>query len=377
MNKITGTYFDGRHPLGSEAALIWSGREASIVGEHALAKHALSGIRVSPRSGSADRFISLPDGTQLQCADTPMLDPLPQEGTTEGIVAWFEQRWGAALLGIAVIVAAVAYGYFYGLPRLAEYAAARIPISAEREVGDTSLRWLDSHGFLMPSNVGRESQQELNSDFQELVKGLPHNHNYRLLFRDAPGLGANAFALPGGTIVITDGLTKLTTSPDEALAVLAHEIGHVERRHVLRHVLQDSAVGAIITTVTGDATSLSSLVTGLPIALAQANYSRNFETEADAYAFDLLKRHGVSPSHFANIMEKLEKSQNPKGGNVSFIDSHPPTPERVLQARAASVGFDSSAQHPASPAPWPVWANEPNCADGVTTEGQRGPETGK
>ena len=365
MNKITGTYFDGLHPIGSAAVLIWAGHEVRVIGERVSARHPLSGLRISPRIGSADRFISFPGGTQLQCEDTPLLDVLPQEGTTEGIVAWLEQRWGMALCGIVIIVALVTYGYLYGLPRLAEYAAGRIPISAEQEVGDTSLRWLDDHHFLTPSNVGCESQQELRSDFHELVRGLPHDHDYRLLFRDAPGLGANAVALPGGIIVITDGMMKLTASPDEALAVLAHETGHVELRHTLRHALQDSVVAAAITALTGDAASLTSVVTGLPVVLAQANYSRDFETEADAYAFELLKRHGISPANFAQVMEKLQKNNNAKSGNFGFLASHPPTPERIVQARAASAGFDYAAKRYPSPSPWPLWSKQPNCSDGA------------
>lgn len=361
MNKITGTYFDGRHPLGSEAVLVWSGREVSVIGEHASARHPLDGLRISPRIGSAARFISFPDGAQLQCEDTPLLDVLPQEGTTEGLAAWLEQRWGMAIFGIVVTVVLAASGYFYGLPRVAEYAAARIPISAEQEMGDASLRWLDGHGFFTPSNVGCESQQELRSDFRELVHGLPNEHGYRLLFRNAPGLGANAVALPGGIIVITDGMMKLTDSPDEALAVLAHETGHVELRHTLRHALQDSGVAATIAALTGDAASLSSVVTGLPVLLAQANYSRDFETAADTYAFELLKRRGVAPVNFAVVMEKLEQKRNEKAGNLSFLASHPPTPERISRARAAGAGFDAGAQPFPRSAPWPVWSNRPGC----------------
>lgn len=363
MNKISGTYFDGLHPLGSAATLIWSENEASLVGEQALAKHPLGGLRISPRIGSADRFISFPGGAQLQCQDTPQLDTLPQEGATEGVVAWLEQRWGMAISGIAVIVALVAYAYFVGLPRLAEFAAGRIPFSAERQMGDTALRWLDGRSIFMPSNVGCESQQQLRAEFHQLIRGLPHERDYRLLFRDAPGLGANAVALPGGIIVITDGMMKLTAFPEEALAVLAHETGHVELRHALRHALQDSAVAAVITALTGDAASLTSVVAGLPVVLAQANYSRDFETEADAYAIDLLKEHGISPANFAVVMAKLEKSHNGKNGSIGFLASHPPTPERIQRARAASAGVDSAAKRHPVPAPWPLWSSRTDCPD--------------
>ncbi|HEX8961859.1 MAG TPA: M48 family metallopeptidase [Rhodocyclaceae bacterium] len=364
MNQITGIYFDGRHPLGAEATLIWSGPEASLCATNGLARHPLKGLRISPRIGCADRFISFPGGGQLQCKDADLLDELPQEGKTEGIVAWLEARRGMALVGIAVIAVLAALAYFQGLPRLAEYAAARVPVSAEREVGETSLRWLDGHGFFKPSTVGCGSQYELRSDFRRLVRGLPLEQEYRLVFRDAPTLGANALALPGGIIVITDGMMKLTASPDEALAVLAHETGHVELRHALRHALQDSAVGAAIAAVTGDASSLTSVVAGLPVALAQANYSREFETEADTYAFELLRSRGVSPANFAEIMARLEKDHEGKAGAAGFLASHPPTPDRIARARAASVGLDSPQAAP-GPVPWILWSSGSDCPDGA------------
>lgn len=361
MNKITGTYFDGHHPVGSAATLIWSGAEASIIGAHALARHPLRALRISPRIGSADRFISFPGGAQLQCGDDVSLDTLPQEGATEGTVAWLEQRWWMALLGIVLVGGIVGFGYFYGLPRLAEFAAARIPLAAERDMGDTSVRWLDKRGFFAPSKVACDSQLELRAEFAEVVRGLPNEADYRLLFRNAPGLGANAVALPGGIIVITDDMMKMAASPDEALAVLAHEAGHVALRHTLRHALQDSAVAAAIAAVTGDAASLTSAVAGLPAALAQASYSRDFEVEADAFALELLQRQGISPENFARVMEKLERKQKAGQEGFGFLASHPPTPERIARARAAGGAADQSQPRYPAEAPWPRWSERSDC----------------
>jgi predicted Zn-dependent protease len=134
--------------------------------------------------------------------------------------------------------------------------------------------------------------------------------------------------------VITDQLVNMAQSPEEIMAVLAHEIGHVELRHALRQVLQDSVVLAAATALSS--ASLNAKATGLPVTLAQARYSRDFETQADDYAFALLKRHGISPSRFADILERLENQRGRGQAGATFLDSHPATPERIRRARSAS-----------------------------------------
>jgi hypothetical protein len=336
MNGLKGQYFDGRHPLGLAATLIVSERHASLTGERGSLEYQTETLRVSPRIGGADRFVCFPDGGQLQCNDSPLLDALPQASRAEGPVAWFEQRWAVALIGAALVLTLLTCGYVFGLPRLAEYAAARIPIEAERDLGTKALGWLDSNGWLAPTTLTGEEQESLRTGFAALVHGLPLEATYSLQIRASPRLGANALALPGGTIVITDAMVRVADSPEEVLAVLAHEIGHVELRHILRQVLQDSLLAAVVTTLTGDATSLGAAVTGLPMTVAQAHYSRDFEAQADDYAFALLNRHDISPSHFADLLERLQRRNNAPGTRTSFLESHPPTPERILRARAAA-----------------------------------------
>lgn len=336
MINLEGRYFDGRHPFGPTATLTLSEGRASLTNERRSLQYDRETLRVSPRIGHAARFISFPDGALMQCDDSPLLDALPQESPSEGPIAWLEQRWAVALIATALMLALLVSGYVYGLPRLAEYAAARLPISAERNLGENALGYLDRGGWLKPTALSQEEQDGLRSGFVDLVHGLPLEQAYSLQFRASPRLGENALALPGGTIVITDEMVKATTSPEEVLAVLAHEIGHVELRHTLRQVLQDSLVAALATALVGDSASSGAAgVTGLPLMLAQAEYSREFEAQADDYAFALLKRHNISPNRFADLLERLEKRNKLSNTAATFLDSHPPTPARIRRARAA------------------------------------------
>ncbi|MFP5350630.1 MAG: M48 family metallopeptidase [Gammaproteobacteria bacterium] len=333
---IDGRYYDGQRPVGSAATLVLGVRDAALIGERVTGRYAVRALRVSPRTGDADRFIAFPNGGQLQCADSPLLDRLPHEVRSEGIVAWLERRVVVAVVCIVFVIAALGAGYRYGLPRAADYAAARIPIETEQTLGKQALAWLDEHEWFLPTEVDAEAETLIRDRFARLHADLPLAAHYRLEFRDAPKIGANAFALPGGTIVITDQMIDAAESLDEVLAVLAHEIGHVERRHTMRHLLRDSATAALVATVTGDAASLSVAVATIPALLARAKYSRDFETEADDFGFALLRRHDISPAAFASLMERLSEKHKDAERAIGFISTHPLTAERIEKARAAA-----------------------------------------
>jgi len=328
--------YNGRTVLPETATLFLSGPVVHVVSRTFDRRYPLEQLRVSPRIGHADRFISLPEGGQLHCPDNPLLDRLPQEGKTEGLVAWLDQRWWAALASLAMTVSGLLAAYFVGLPLAAERVSARIPMEYEQTMGEQSLSWMDSQKLFLPSRLHPEIRQTLEEGFARLHAGLPQDDYYRLEFRQSLATGPNAFALPGGIIVITDEMVLITKSPGEALAVLAHEIGHVELRHALRHVLQDSAVATVAATLTGDVSTLTLAVSGLPVLLAQARYSREFEAEADNYAYDLLKQHNLSPELFASLMERLSEKHRANDKSWSFISSHPVTEDRIARARAAA-----------------------------------------
>jgi Zn-dependent protease with chaperone function len=336
MITFEGHYFDGRHPISVPARIDFSDREATLTAGPVCERYEISLLRVSPRIASSDRFILLPGAGQFTCADHVFMDSLPQESRSEGPVAWLEQRWGIALACAAIIFSTLLAGYFIGLPVAAERIAARIPMRAEQPLGRQTLSWFDEKGWCKPTSLDFETRMKIRQGFDTLCTGLPSKDYYQLEFRSSTVFGPNAFALPGGIIVITDEMVKAAATTEEVLAVLAHEIGHVELRHTMRSVLQGSVVAAAAAIVTSDAASLSVAVAGLPAVLAGTKYSREFEAAADAYAFRLLKLKGYSPAAFASLLERLAKKDAKQTGAFAYISSHPLTAERVQRARAAA-----------------------------------------
>lgn len=293
-----------------------------------------SAVRVSSRVAHTRRTLWLPDGRQLQTDHNDAVDQLfPDRGGLDALVHLLEQRWPIALGSVAVILASVITLYLLAIPWAADRAAALVPMSWEQKAGEHTLAALESFGF-SETGLPQERQEALQASFDRFVSELPEQRDYRLLLRDwdAP----NAFALPGGSVVFTDDLILLLDSDEEFLAVLAHEVGHLEHRHVLRSVLRSTSVAVLTAIVFGDVGGASSLIIAVPSTLVYSSYSRDFEREADAYAFAALKRRGLSPSAFASAMRKLEQSVGDVPEDWSYLSSHPQTAERIEAAERAA-----------------------------------------
>ena len=183
---------------------------------------------------------------------------------------------------------------------------------------------------------------------------IHHNGQAGVEFRDGGWIGANAFALPGGIVVMTDQLVELMANDNQIAAVLAHEIGHVHHRHSLRYVLQDSIIALAAMAIYGDASAVAGVAVTLPTVLLHAHYSRDFEREADNYAFELLKDTGRSPRELGLALAALEAGKNMSDTKnsdhktdadsnnkqltrkLSYLSSHPATQERIEAAENAA-----------------------------------------
>lgn len=146
MITIEGIYFDGRQPVGVLARIDFVNQEGVLTAGAISERYSALHLKVSPRIGSADRFISLPNGGQLACADDSFLDSLSQESPSEGPVAWLEKHWFVALACVVIIFCTLLAAYFFGIPAAAERIAARIPMETEQSLGREALTWLDGKG---------------------------------------------------------------------------------------------------------------------------------------------------------------------------------------------------------------------------------------
>ncbi|MEO8460899.1 MAG: M48 family metallopeptidase [Dokdonella sp.] len=345
MRTFAGRYFDGRSGIAHTVELCALGSDAlTIRGDGIERTESLSTLSITPRLARIDRSIAFADGARVQIADDASLDALfPQSNRLERFVDRLERRAYAVAAAVVICVVTLFAGFQWGVPWLADRIVEQIPAKVDHALGARVLTTLDQFG-LSDSTLSAARQNELRERFSVLARELPATRNARVQFRDAPSVGANAFALPGGTVVVTDQLVEMLDDDREFDAVVAHELGHEHGRHALRQTLRSSFVLIVAAFFTGDVSSASAVVVGVPTFLLRSHYSRGFEAEADAYGFALLSRHDESPHWFARTMTKLQAA-NPDSAELPYLSSHPATAQRIVAANIAGAEFALS--HPA------------------------------
>ena len=338
MTQLRARYYDGKTSQQREVLVqVEPSGRLRVSGEGLHFSCALSEVRPSPRVGNTRRHLRFADGSVCETEDNDAVDRifagLPSQAPGRLIHLW-ESRLGYAALALALTAAALWAGIAYGIPALAKQVAFSLPPSTEKALGRDALAALDRILF-SPSQLPAARQEELRALFSRLASGLEGAGDYRMELRASERLGANALALPSGVVVVTDPLVELAKSDDEIAAVLAHEIGHLRQRHGLRRLLQDSATVLLVAAVTGDLTSVASLASALPAMLLQAKYSRDFEREADEFALDTMKRHGIPADSFAAILLRMGERRGAAADVPDYFSTHPATRERAERSRAA------------------------------------------
>jgi Zn-dependent protease with chaperone function len=339
MNATPANYFDGRttHPH-----LVTLSREAGdwlITGDGIQLRLPADQACLPPAVGESTRYLRLPEGARCEISDLTTFAQLePSEKTKlsriDQIVIRLEANERLVAVATLVFVAALVATFYFSLPRLAARIAKAIPMAVEQRISRHALDVLDNSWFGY-SSLSWERQQELLTSFNSLLTATGYNGKpLKLKFRRMVADGANAFALPDGTLIITDGLVNLAQDDDEIMAVLAHEIGHCENHHAVRMLLQDSAAFVFAVSLLGDTSAVTNIAGTLPLMLTSRKYSRDFETEADLYALRAMQRAEIPIHRFIDIMERMETTQK-HGAPLRYISTHPPTADRLKIFRDA------------------------------------------
>lgn len=320
--RLSGSYLDGQRPTPRPVAL-WRERDELLCSDgESSQRYPLRDVEFEAGLPGLPDKLLLPDGGAIEVPDRAgcrqLLGRLP---LTERALEWLHSGWQVLGLLLVLAIATAGLAYRYGLPWLAETAARHTPIAVEKLMADQTLRLLDQTRTLQPTRLAPARQRALQALLEQAAPAHS-TYRYRLTLADAPNIGPNAFALPGGKVMMTDQLVRQAQSDDELFAVLAHEAGHVEHRHGLRGVIQYGGLSLAVSLLTGDSSSILVLA---PLLLADMKYSRDFEREADRFAFHRLSATGRSPCLLGGFLTRLAA----EGDETSpLLSSHPGTEER-------------------------------------------------
>jgi len=339
MIAIRGFYYDGTTSTQVPAECrVYDNGAVQVHGTHggeALCMLSRFELQASPRLAHTQRYLYFPQGQKFETDDNRAVDAVMdrfQKRSWLHAVHLLESRKRYILICVAAMLAILWVVGRYGVPGAASLIAHRLPQPVVQKAGSQTMDILDRSLF-KPSGLDASENERLKTHFQPLIQahtGL----NLQVQFRKGGRLGANAFALPSGTIIFTDEMVKLAQTDDELLTVLAHEAGHVAHRHGIQRIIQDSLLAFAVMAITGDISGTSQLFIGLPVALTELAYSREFEREADQYALAYLQSHKISPRHFANLMRRLQHEKHPEdldmqGRWSNYLSTHPTTDERL------------------------------------------------
>jgi Zn-dependent protease with chaperone function len=307
-----------------------------------LAEQDFDRLEISPRLGDTPRIICLETGARFETRANEAVDRLLErfrQHTGHRLLHRMERHLPLVVLFTLLVGLFVGASILYGIPALSKSIAFRLPPEINRMLGQGTLRLMDESTF-SESELPPERQRELMALFRQYTDRYPQ-WRIQPLLRHGNAVGPNAMALPGGQIIFTDELVELAEEDGELLAILGHEIGHLEQRHLMRSVLQSSLLTVIVISVTGDVSTVSSIVYAIPTLLMELKYSREFETEADDFAYSFMQKNRLPPVLFAHILRRLEANytsdvhpeEDDPGGD--FLSTHPPTLERIRRFEEA------------------------------------------
>jgi Zn-dependent protease with chaperone function len=300
--------------------------ELHVEGAGRSLRLAARALKLGGRARDGSRALHLADGAvvAIQRSDDFERWIERQRGGGEGILSARVRRVARTVGSLAATAAAIAVIVRVVVPGVAWLAARAMPYAADEKLGAGVLQALDDQ--FAPSALDEPRAAAVRATFERVAAYAHLAHPARLELRAGGELGANAFALPGGTVVVTDELVALAEHDDELAAVIAHELGHLQNRHGMRAVLQALGVGALAAGALGDFDG-AGIATAAPLLL-QLQYSRGFEREADAFAAEVLGEAGIDAGALGRMLARMEASQ-PAGSELpAYLSTHPPTEER-------------------------------------------------
>jgi Zn-dependent protease with chaperone function len=345
---IDALYFDGRTAFAHPVRLSVENGALTMHGESETRTIPVDSLALGEPFATATCVVALPGGGQLEVRHQ-RADLLALLGYRPNGIERMQARWPGALAGLLVLLVAFFLGYNYGIPAAAERLADAIPPSVEISIGTAAEEAMMGE-LLKPSRLSDDRIAELQALFKRLQPDRPRLP-LKLVVSDAPTVRANAFALPNGTIVLTDEMVRAVMGRENVwdadtqrmiAGVLAHEIAHVEGRHSARAMARSSLLLGATWALFGD---FSAVAAGLPALVGEMRYSQEMEWEADEAAVKLLRARGYSAGDMADMFTMLTQYIGEQGldaedelpdwmrDTMSYLGSHPSMADRISALR--------------------------------------------
>ena len=235
---------------------------------------------------------------------------------------WSGRGWLTAFLIASAIVLVVGY---FGVRAAGQVVARNLPVSVDKQIGDLAYKNMDIGGPEVHDPVVKAAIQKMVDRLapHAATKGM----NFDVHVYESPMI--NAFALPGGKIVVFTGLIEKADTPEQVAGVLGHEMAHATLRHGLERIGQSIGMAAAVTLLIGDTGGLIAAGADLFRMASVNSYGRAQESAADAEGVRMLNAAGIDPAGLPKFFETLKREEGDIPDAIAWISTHPKHDERI------------------------------------------------
>lgn len=273
------------------------------------------------------------EAARLTLLDREILPELEKAGATLVIRHSWSKRLGIAAGTVVLILLLLSSG-IWGWPLLADGIAGLLPDSFERQLGANAKKTIitvlskiyPTQPALCTSAPGLAA---LNKLVTRIAAGFPEPVHFSADIAQVKMV--NAFALPGGEIVVTSELIKFADSPEEVAAVLSHEMAHAVRHHPTRGMVRAAGYNILIGLVFGN-----NFGSSLGETILNSAYTRDMEAEADRLGLTALRDVGIKKTGLTDFFRRLRDKEGDRAKFLSLLSTHPSFEDRITAADAIS-----------------------------------------
>ena len=306
--KIKLTFYNLELQTDNEK-IIWNTDllEMHVVDGQTKIVHIDGSVVVCNEIGFSEKVIEFQPKTKLNVTDSYQFGTPPFG------------RIAAAFIGL--LVAGFAF-YWWGIPAIGNWLGNNLPVGVEKKIGQQMFDQL-KHQW----KIDEERTKLIQDFFEKMTIESPYNFRV-LVVKDEI---VNAFAMPGGYIIVYDGLLKKIKTHEELAGLLAHEGSHVRYRHTSRTLCTTLANYLFISALVGDFSGIVAILAQNADQIKSLSYSRELETEADIKGLELLYFHQINPQGMLNLMITLKEAGGGSGESLpEFASTHPLPDSRIM-----------------------------------------------
>lgn len=312
------------------------GNDLAIAGPGVSLRWPLDGVSASMGGTGQGHLVLAPratPGAELYLERAGLVAALEEQVAppwfveqVRGLSAASGRRWALSRTVALIVLVALVAGAGLLLLGARRLVLAAVPASWEEAVGQTV--W-EEHRATVTLADDPALQVFVEETARRLLATQPERPPYEFSFHVARDAEVNAFAFPGGVVLVNTGLIAAARTPDEVAGALAHELSHVLGRHSLQVALDQVGVLAAMGLLVGSHTSLLELQAAL--SLTSSKFSRDNEREADALGLLMLHEAGLDPTAMGSLYERLAEEEHELRGPVgrALLASHPRAADRA------------------------------------------------